>query len=1188
MNYFRLRLGSSRNEEGNLRKVSLGLPSVKFKNNVVVTAKYNLVTFFPKFFLIQFSKAANVFFGMIALIQQIPDVSPTGRYTTLLPLIFILFVAAVKELFEDYKRHADDREINNKKCLVYRNNTFQKVTWKDVKVGEIVKILNGQPFPADLVLLSSSEPQSMCYVETAMLDGETNLKIRQAITETTHLTNETDFQDFNPTFECDLPNNNLYEFNGSVQLKPETAKLSLSISQVLLRGCVLRNTEWAVGVVVYTGHETKIMKNTKVTPIKRSGIERTTNIQIMYLFTILLVVAIISTIGHATFQRNNPESALWYVPFGSGRTSFQWALLTFIVLYNNLVPISLMVTLEVVKYVQATFINEDLEMYDPVSDTPGRAKTSNLNEELGQIEYIFSDKTGTLTQNIMDLKRVTVAGNRYGDNAESDHFEDKEFTQKLKDGDKSVKHFVRMMSVCHTVVPEITCEGTTSKTLVTDQALTKMRKNKNHKYKNLDYQASSPDESAIIKATKNLGYVFCIRTPETIMVDELGDDQEYEILAVLEFTSNRKRMSVIVKDVDGQIWLMCKGADDVILSRLAKESKYEEETVSHLKEYASEGLRTLCFAQTKISKEVFEKWNSEHYQPANSEINDRESKLEIAYDKIEQNLHLLGATAIEDKLQDGVPETIDILMRANIKIWVLTGDKVETAVNIANSCKLINPAMKLFVLDKNDPDVIEAEIESALQDIGEENLREADKLNFGLVIAGNCLDDATKDVKKFLDVALSCKAVLCCRVSPIQKADIVELVKSKVKKVTLAIGDGGNDVSMIQSAHVGVGISGQEGLQAANASDYSIAQFRFLKPLLLKHGNWNYTRLSKCVLYSFYKNICLYMVQFWYAFYNGFSGQIFFDKWTISLYNVVFTALQPFAIGIFDRTFSSEVMYKYPELYVSTQKSHDFNSFTFWQMVLNALYHSAVLFFLPCTVFGEASLLPNGKMHGYLFLGNFVFTFVVITVSLKALLEFNSWTKVTHISVWGSICFWFVFCMVYQYMWPATPFGEFFYLIFWNIAQSPHYWMSCILFPFIALFRDVVWKIWSRTFDKSSVRNQVRWKINEQEKYTDGYPNGFQVDRETANLLHPTAFTAQSSTHNNNKMSLLRTPTKLRPRSNRESPKYDTGFAFSQTEEREGMSQVQMIRTYSSSVVRYSKRDLTLEEVKEDPLVENK
>jgi len=1073
-------------DDERLRRVSPDLQDHNFKNNIVTTAKYNLITFLPKFLFIQFCKAANVFFGVIAILQQIPNVSPTGKFTTVVPLTFILCVAAVKEIFEDFKRHVDDKNINFKECLVYINKAFKKTFWKEIKVGQIVKVLNGQPFPADLILLSSSEPQSLCYVETAMLDGETNLKLKQAIEKTTHLQSEKDLQNFKPYFECDLPNTNLYEFNGSIQLEPGTKKHSLSANQVLLRSCILRNTEWIVGIAVYTGHESKIMMNAKEPPIKRSSIENSTNVQIMNLFILLIFVAIISTVGSEFFHQTHPKENIWYVPYASENSGPVKSFITFVIVYNNLVPISLMVTLEVVKYVQAMFINQDLEMYYEENDTPARAKTSNLNEELGQIEYIFSDKTGTLTQNIMVLKKVTVAGVKYGEKEESPSFTDVKFLEKLKSGDQSVVDFLRLMAVCHTVVPEMVSEESSARNLVTPADLAGL---KQRGYKNLGYQAASPDENALIKSAKNLGFVFTVRTPDTILVDELGQDHQYKILAVLEFNSNRKRMSVIVRSPENQIYLMTKGADDVIMPRLAPDSNYKETTIAQLKEYAVEGLRTLCFAQRKLTDLEFEKWSTDYYQPASNAINDRESLLAEAYEKIEKNLYLLGATAIEDKLQDGVPDTIEILLKANIKVWVLTGDKIETALNIANSCKLINKNMQLFVLESNSFEEIQQEIKRALIHIGEANLRHADQLNLGLVVAGPSLHLATHDIKKFLDVALSCKAVLCCRVSPIQKADIVDLVKGHVHKVTLAIGDGGNDVPMIQSAHVGVGISGQEGLQAANASDYAVAQFKYLKPLLLVHGSWNYTRLAKCVLYSFYKNICLYMIQFWYAFYNGFTGQILFDRWTISVYNMIFTALQPFTIGIFDRTFPRDVMYKYPVLYGCTQRCDDFNTLVFWQMAAGALLHSFILFFLPTLVLEKASLLPNGKMHSYLFLGNFIFTYVCITVSLKAGLEFNSWTKWTHISVWGSIGFWFLFCILYQYMFPTLPFGDVFYAVFWNMCESPHFWLGCLLFPIITLYRDVIFKVWDWSFNQQTTRNKVRLKMAEQKTYHERYPS---------------------------------------------------------------------------------------------------
>jgi len=989
MDYFRLREfrnpapSGGIDEDSQFRSLEFNKISCQqtFVDNSVSTGKYTFLTFIPMFIFLQMRKAANLFFFAICILQQIPDVSPTGKYTTLIPLTFILFVAGVKEVIEDYKRHMDDRALNSKKAKVHRNGNYIEIKWDEIRVGDIVKVVSGQFFPADMILLSSSEPQAMCYVETAMLDGETNLKIRQGLPDTANLLGVEDLRKFSGLIECDEPNNNLYDFNGNIKIDGQHEKLALGLGQTLLRGCMLRNTEWALGVVVYTGHETKIMMNSKKSPLKRSNVERTTNTQIYYLLVILIIASLASTIGSILWEQANAKKHDWYIGRGYGNSSFFFIFLTFVIVYNNLVPISLIVTLEVVKFIQAIFINNDIDMYCEVTDTPARAKTSNLNEELGQIQYIFTDKTGTLTQNVMVFRKASIAGVRYGDIETSDHFEDGELVKKLTKHDSNVEDFIRMMAVCHTVVPECSSTKANQRTVATLEVFEETSKS-DCPYKRLKYQSSSPDEDAIIKAARSLGFVFYVRTPNHILIDELGTVKKYEILNVLEFSSTRKRMSVIIRKPDQSIWILCKGADEVIFQRLnkktTKSSSYREITEAHLKSYASEGLRTLCFAQAQLDEDEYQEWNTNYYEQASKSVNNRESLLEAAYERIETNLSLIGASAIEDKLQDGVPETIDILLKANIKIWVLTGDKIETAINIANSCKLIQPGMNIITLDEKTEQTTLQKLNEAVDLIGVGELQTEN--NFALVISGLCLKHAINFENKFVDLALSCKAVVCCRVSPIQKAEIVELVKSKVKAITLAIGDGGNDVSMIQAADVGVGISGMEGLQAANASDYSIGQFRFLKNLLLVHGAWNFSRLAKCILFSFYKNICLYLIQLWFAFYNGFSGQILFERWTIALYNVFFTSLQPFAIGIFDRMFNKEIMLKYPQLYTITQKSVNFNGWVFWKMCINATFHSALLFFISSYIFGEVTTLSNGTSTGYLFLGACVYTVSIIFI----------------------------------------------------------------------------------------------------------------------------------------------------------------------------------------------------------------
>ncbi|KAF4019872.1 hypothetical protein G4228_011384 [Cervus hanglu yarkandensis] len=650
------------------------------------------------------------------------------------------------------------------------------------------------------------EPQAMCYIETSNLDGETNLKIRQGLPATSDIKDIDSLMRLSGRIECESPNRHLYDFVGNIRLDGHST-VPLGADQILLRGAQLRNTQWVHGIVVYTGHDTKLM--------------------------------------------------------------------------------------------------QDLDMrYEP-TDTAAMARTSNLNEELGQVKYIFSDKTGTLTCNVMQFKKCTIAGVAYGQSSQfgdEKTFSDSSLLENLQNNHPTapiICEFLTMMAVCHTAVPER--EG--------DKII---------------YQAASPDEGALVRAAKQLNFVFTGRTPDSVIIDSLGQEERYELLNVLEFTSARKRMSVIVRTPSGKLRLYCKGADTVIYDRLAETSKYKEITLKHLEQFATEGLRTLCFAVAEVSESDFQEWRAV-YQRASTSVQNRLLKLEESYELIEKNLQLLGATAIEDKLQDQVPETIETLMKADIKIWILTGDKQETAINIGHSCKLLRKNMGMIVINEGSLDGTRETLSRHCTTLGDALRKEND---FALIIDGKTLKYAlTFGVRQyFLDLALSCKAVICCRVSPLQKSEVVEMVKKQVKVITLAIGDGANDVSMIQTAHVGVGISGNEGLQAANSSDYSIAQFKYLKNLLMVHGAWNYNRVSKCILYCFYKNIVLYIIEIWFAFVNGFSGQILFERWCIGLYNVMFTAMPPLTLGIFERSCRKENMLKYPELYKTSQNALDFNT----------------------------------------------------------------------------------------------------------------------------------------------------------------------------------------------------------------------------------------------------------------------
>uniref|UniRef100_A0A671XQI8 Phospholipid-transporting ATPase n=1 Tax=Sparus aurata TaxID=8175 RepID=A0A671XQI8_SPAAU len=1031
-------------DQEDARLIHINQPQfTKFCSNRVSTAKYNVLTFLPRFLYSQFRRAANAFFLFIALLQQIPDVSPTGRWTTLVPLLFILVVAAVKEFIEDLKRHNADSVVNKKECQGIGNHFIHQIILCFLMIEQEFITTSS----VHILFLHNSEPQGMCYIETSNLDGETNLKIRQV--------------------------NYLYS-------------LLILLYTILLRGAQLRNTQWVHGVVVYTGHDTKLMQNSTRPPLKLSNVERITNFQILVLFGCLLAISLVCSIGQTIWKYQYGNDA-WYMDLNyGGAANFGLNFLTFIILFNNLIPISLLVTLEVIKFIQAFFINWDTDMLYEPTNTPAMARTSNLNEELGQVKYIFSDKTGTLTCNVMQFKKCTIAGVAYGSvvltspsllsrhstqSSEEAGFNDPSLLENLQSNHPTaavIQEFMTMMAICHTAVPERT-DG------------------------NITYQAASPDEGALVRAARNLGFVFSGRTPDTVIMEMVR--------------GTRRRMSVIMRTPSGKIRLYCKGADTVIYDRLADSSRYKEITLKHLEQFATEGLRTLCFAVADVSESSYQHW-LEIQNRASTALQNRALKLEESYELIEKNLQLLGATAIEDKLQDKVPETIETLMKADIKIWILTGDKQETAINIGHSCKLLTKNMGMLVINEDTLDRTRETLSHHCGMLGDALYKEND---FALIIDGKTLKYAlTFGVRQyFLDLALSCKAVICCRVSPLQKSEVVEMVKKQVKVITLAIGDGANDVGMIQTAHVGVGISGNEGLQAANSSDYSIAQFKYLKNLLLVHGAWNYNRVAKCILYCFYKNIVLYIIEIWFAFVNGFSGQILFERWCIGLYNVIFTALPPLTLGIFERSCRKENMLKYPELYKTSQNAMGFNTKVFWAHCLNGLFHSVILFWFPLKAFQHDTVFGNGRTPDYLLLGNMVYTVsapIFLTVSVSAGLNGSGFS---HIAIWGSIGLWVVFFIIYSSLWPLIPLAPDMSGEAAMMFSSGVFWTGLVFIPITSLVFDVAYKHAANTLPVSvpvcvcSLTERAQLLKNVFKKSTVSL---YRSDSMQQNLLHGYAF----------------------------------------------------------------------------------
>ncbi|KAF8447755.1 hypothetical protein L210DRAFT_940528 [Boletus edulis BED1] len=1171
--------------------------------NQVISSKYTIITFLPRNLLEQFRRIANLFFLFIAVLQFFPEFSTISPGIVILPLIIVLGITAIKDAYEDIKRHQSDRRVNhstvrvlsgsgwsNQNFVGSKSRTFVRgiipkrirprsdpevasdpaidydhdhssdpvphyetpdiywsnILWEDVRVGDFVKVMNNEPIPADILICATSEDENVAFVETKNLDGETNLKSRNASPALSDLRTAKDCASKLNQFivECDRPDTNMYKLNATVTRNGQ--KSPVDIQMVLLRGTVLRNTGWVVGLVLFTGVDTRIVLNSGGTPSKRSRVERQINPQVLVNLAILALMAIVCGIADSQIQKKlYPEGAPWLYddntsydnPNINGLITWAFALITF----QNVVPISLYISIEAVKTCQALFIYFDYDIYYKKTDQPTLARSYNLSDDLGQIEYIFSDKTGTLTQNSMVFRECSIGGALYHGDPEEDevldikkptsdangvsrgsslgstsngqsstasptmdrsptvklsrgvlkHFSDQQLRQDLaqavhaEPGSKNeaqaraLNGFFSVLALCHTVLTAVDPETGV-----------------------IEYKAQSPDEAALVQAAADVGFIFRGRDREILLLQTpfSTEIERFELLDILEFTSARKRMSIIVRKLNGddsRLFLLAKGADSVIFERLKSGGdELKKTTERHLDDFANAALRTLTLAYKVIPEDEYQRW-SERYHEASTALEDREKKVEDVSDEMERDLRLLGATAIEDRLQDDVPETIADLKLAGIKVWVATGDKLETATAIGYSTNLIASDSNVIIIRGGDTgpsvyeqmtraleeffpdsDVLEKvdTVNAATSDSGQYPLRRLSVSvpsivgegngtrpgGYVLVIDGTALDHALVDDRNkqlLLHLGTRCEGVICCRVSPLQKALVVKLVKDGLRVMTLAIGDGANDVSMIQAADVGVGIIGEEGLQAVNSSDYAIAQFRFLKRLLLVHGHWSYARNGNMIINFFYKNIVAVGALWWFQIYCGWSSAYAWEYTYLLFWNSFWTLAPVLGIGLFDRIVDADVLMAFPELYRYGRERTWFSLKLFFIYMIDGVIQSVSLYFIVTYTYFTTTTRPDGYgIQLYEYTTPMVFA-AVITVSLFNGLNTNVWTGWVFFAVFLGIVLLLIYTLVYNSISP----GWFVTSVYGNnqfLFKSAFFWLTQPLCVAIALLPRYLYRAW--------------------------------------------------------------------------------------------------------------------------------
>ncbi|EKG05137.1 phospholipid-translocating ATPase, putative [Trypanosoma cruzi] len=902
-----------------------------YPNNAVNNRRYSLLSFLPLALFYHFRSVFNVFYLLLSLSQLIPALKVGFIVTYFSPLVFVLLLSLIKDAVDDIQRYRRDQIANKEKVeKLFPDGSTGVVLASSIHVGDLLVLRSGQRIPADCVLLRTSEKSGTCFVRTDQLDGETDWKLRYALKLTQTLNNETLCR-FRANIRCEPLHKDIYKFVGMLDVAGMDAE-AICLENTLWKSCVVASGT-LIAAVLYTGVDTRSAMNSSKPSTKTGLIESELNFIGALCFLFLVVVSLFLVF----LQQFEGD---WIVMF-----------LRFLILLSAIIPISMRVNVDVGRMWYSYEMFRDSKIDGTV------VRNTNIPEELGRLQYLFTDKTGTLTKNKMEFRVIQVGVDTILNYNEVDRFRrimEAFFVERHETGGLNAIDVGKGGGLLsqRTFPRDVTSVGEALLALILCHNVSPVMEDGR-----LEYQAASPDEVAFVKFCSSIGMTLTHRDVNCVRFTTPGGRTvHYDIIKAFPFTSERKCMGIIVRERrgvgEGGYKYLMKGAD----TKMASVLRLTDWLYESCQELSQVGLRTLVFAQRTLTEELFETFLAK-YNEANADLGDtRNSSLDAAMRIIERDMKLVCVTGVEDELQDDVTTSLETLGMGGIKVWILTGDKVETATTIGHSTRLIPRNGVVEVMASSTEEDAVRFLEKLAARYALLSRGACISRPWTLILDGTslsfCLSESVSRI--FVEVSQTAYSVIVARCSPTQKAAVIHTMRKYCdKRVRMAaIGDGGNDVSMILAADVGIGVEGLEGKQASMAADFSITKFAHCVRLIMWHGRRSYCRTCRMSQFIMHRGMVYSVVQAFFSLLFAGTTMSIFNGYLLMGYTTIFTMAPVFAL-VLDEEIREKDVSEFPQHYKELLKARSMNTRSFLQWVWISIFQGGTMMFLSLELFSE-------------------------------------------------------------------------------------------------------------------------------------------------------------------------------------------------------------------------------------------